>query len=86
VLINLAIASPIQIGGLNQNVAGVIEKATAKPRFNLPPTKYTYDELQQQLLSAQTLRYQSADAFLEDIKKLASQKLVSRRWWKFWEY
>jgi len=86
VLINLAIASPIPTSGLNQTAAAVIEKATAKPRFNLPPTKYTYDELQQQLLSAQTLRYQSADAFLEDIKKLASQKLVSRRWWKFWEY
>lgn len=86
VLMNIVIAAPIPVSGLSKIAAEVIEKATAKPRFNLPPTKYTYDELDDQLIDAQKLRYQSAEEFLNAIKKLEGQKLVTRRWWKFWEY
>jgi len=86
VLMNIVIAAPIPVSGLSKIAAEVIEKATAKPRFNLPPTKYTYDELDEQLIDAQKLRYQTAEEFLNAIKKLEGQKLVTRRWWKFWEY
>jgi serine/threonine-protein kinase len=86
VLMNIVIAAPIPVSGLSKIAAEVIEKATAKPRFNLPPTKYTYDELDEQLIEAQKLRYQTAEEFLNAIKKLEGQKLVTRRWWKFWEY
>lgn len=86
VLMNIVIAAPIPVSGLSKIAAEVIEKATAKPRFNLPPTKYTYDELDEQLIGAQKLRYQTAEEFLNAIKNLEGQKLVTRRWWKFWEY
>jgi len=85
VLMNIVIASPLPTNGLSIDVAVVLEKATAKPRFNLPPTKYTYDELDGQLIVAQKLRYQSAEEFLNAIKKLEGKNLVTRRWWKFWE-
>jgi serine/threonine-protein kinase len=86
VLMNIVIAAPIPVSGLSKVAAEVIEKATAKPRFNLPPTKYTYDELDDQLMEAQKLRFQTAEEFLNAIKKLEGHKLVTRRWWKFWEY
>ncbi len=85
VLMNIVIASPLPTNGLSIDVAVVLEKATAKPRFNLPPTKYTYDELDGQLIVAQKLRYQSAEEFLKAIKTLEGKNLVTRRWWKFWE-
>ncbi len=85
VLINIVIAAPLPTNGLSKDAAEVIEQATAKPRFNLPPTTYTYDELDDQLIEAQKLRYQTAEEFLNAIKKLEGQKLVTRRWWKFWE-
>jgi serine/threonine protein kinase len=85
VLMNIVIAAPIPVSGLSKNAAEVIEKATAKPRFNLPPTKYTYDELDDQLIEAQKLRYQTAEEFLNALKELEGKNLVTRRWWKFWE-
>jgi serine/threonine protein kinase len=85
VLMNIVIAAPLPTNGLSKDVAVVLEKATAKPRFNLPPTKYTYDELDDQLIEAQKLRYQAAEEFLNAIKKLEGKNLVTRRWWKFWE-
>lgn len=85
VLMNIVIAAPLPTNGLSKNAAEVIEKATAKPRFNLPPTKYTYDELDDQLIEAQKLRYQTAEEFLYALKELEGKNLVTRRWWKFWE-
>lgn len=85
VLMNVVIAAPLPTNGLSIDVAKVLKKATAKPRFNLPPTKYTYDELDDQLIEAQKLRYQAAEEFLNAIKNLEGKKLVTRRWWKFWE-
>lgn len=85
VLMNIVIAAPLPTNGLSKDVAAVIEQATAKPRFNLPPTKYTYDELDDQLIEAQKLRYQTAEEFLNALKNLEGKELVTRRWWKFWE-
>lgn len=85
VLMNIVIAAPLPTNGLSKDVAAVLKKATAKPRFNLPPTKYTYDELDDQLIEAQKLRYQAAEEFLNAIKNLEGKNLVIRRWWKFWE-
>jgi serine/threonine protein kinase len=85
VLMNIVIAAPLPTNGLRKDVAAVLEKATAKPRFNLPPTKYTYDELDDQLIEAQKLRYQAAEEFLNAIKNLEGKNLVTRRWWKIWE-
>ncbi len=85
VLMNIVIAAPLPTNGLSKDVAAVIEQATAKPRFNLPPTKYTYDELDDQLMEAQKLRYQTAEEFLNALINLEGKGLVTRRWWKFWE-
>jgi serine/threonine protein kinase len=85
VLMNISLAAPIAFNGLSKNTADVIEKATAKPRFNLPPTMYTYDELDEQILAAQQLRYQTAKELMYALNNLAGQKLVTKSWWKFWE-
>jgi serine/threonine-protein kinase len=85
VLMNFTLAAPIAFNGLSKNAAEVIEKATVKPRFKLPPTKYTYDELDEQIMAAQQLRYQTAKAFMHALNNLAGQKLVTKSWWRFWD-
>lgn len=84
VLMNISLAAPIALNGLSKNAADVIEKSTAKPRFKLPPTMYTYDELDEQILVAQQLRYQTAKEFMYALNNLEGQKLATRSWWKFW--
>ena len=53
VLINNPFAVTIAVNVLNKNTTEAIQKVTSKPRFKLPPTKYIYDELDEQIIAGQ---------------------------------
>jgi serine/threonine protein kinase len=85
VLMNLMLAAPLQNeDGIAAELFEVIKKATAKPRFNLPPNRYTQVELQQQLHEAQNMRYKSALEFMDALQLLPEHIFAVKPWYKFW--
>lgn len=85
VLMNLMLAAPLQNqDGIAEELFEVIKKATAKPRFNLPPNRYTQTELQQQLQEAQIMRYQTAVEFMDALQQLPEHIFAVKPWYKFW--
>jgi hypothetical protein len=53
VFINNTFAATIAVNVINKNATEAIQKVTSKPRFKLPPTKYIYDELDEQIIAVQ---------------------------------
>jgi serine/threonine-protein kinase len=79
-LMNLVLAAPIPQTNLPKPWVDFITKATAKPRFLVPPTHYEVDELRDELLQVQQQRFQTASTFKEALLALPP---IQTPWWKF---
>jgi serine/threonine protein kinase len=85
VLMNLILAAPLQnTHGLSKALFAIINKATSKPRFNLPPTHYSQQQLVGLLEAAQNNRYAHATDFLNALKQLSLSDFKRKAWWKLW--
>ena len=85
VLMNLMLAAPLQNDyRIADELFEVIKKATAKPRFNLPPNRYSEADLKIQLQEAQQQRYQTATEFIDALQQLPERALAVKPWYNFW--
>lgn len=85
VLMNLVLAAPVQnLHDLDEEVFRIIGKATGKPRFNLPPSHYSAEELRMFMHAAQQSRYRHAEEMIRDLSALPVEKLSRAPWWKLW--
>lgn len=80
VLMNLVLAAPLPKTNLPKPWVDFLVKATAKPRFLLPPTHYTEQELEEQFINAQQQRFTTVAEFRAAFLSLPPLK---RKWW-FW--
>lgn len=86
ILMNLVLASPVvNHQKINAPLFNIVKKATAKPRFNLPPAHYPAETLEQMIAASQALRYQNAQAFLSDLEQLDPKSMQHKKWWKVWQ-
>ncbi|MES2691726.1 MAG: serine/threonine-protein kinase [Bacteroidota bacterium] len=85
ILMNLMLAAPlVNNNRMNARLFSIIQKATGKPRFNLPPTHYTGEELSTLIKTAQANRYQNAGAFINDLLALSEADLKPKPFYQFW--
>ena len=85
ILMNLMLAAPlVNNSRINMKLFSIIQKATCKPRFNLPPTHYNETQLSDLIKTEQANRYQNADAFINDLLALSEADLRSKPFYKFW--
>ncbi|MBW7950992.1 MAG: serine/threonine protein kinase [Chitinophagaceae bacterium] len=78
VLMNLCLASPLPKHNIPDDWFAFILKLTAKPRFLMPPTHFTKQQLITELLNSQSERFQSANDAANALLCLSDFK---RKWW-----
>lgn len=85
ILMNLMLAAPlVNHNRINAKLFSIIQKATCKPRFNLPPTHYSEKELSELIKTEQANRYQNANAFINDLLALSEADLKPKPFYQFW--
>ena len=84
ILMNLILAAPLINEEVNDLLFDVVKKATSKPRFNLPPSRLSNQELNDELMASQQHRYQSATEFIAALDNLTEEAFKTKSWWKFW--
>ncbi len=84
ILMNLILAAPLINEEVNDLLFDVVKKATSKPRFNLPPSRLSNQELHEELMASQQNRYQSATEFIAALDNLTEEAFKTKSWWKFW--
>jgi eukaryotic-like serine/threonine-protein kinase len=86
ILMNLILASPLtNHKNIHEDLFAIIKKATAKPRFNLPPGHYSDEELNRMIMDSQTARFPGAQQFINDLQQLKPHVFPQRKWWKLWQ-
>ena len=64
----------------------ILNKATAKHHFKLPPNKYHSEEIKKLLKSGQDARYQYVDGFRSDLIAFQNNYIKPKKlFWKFWK-
>lgn len=85
ILMNLMLAAPlVNHNKINSKLFAIIQKATSKPRFNLPPNHYNETELSELIKTEQANRYQNATAFINDLLALSEADLKPKPFYQFW--
>lgn len=85
ILMNLMLAAPlVNNNKIHAKLFSMIQKATSKPRFNLPPAHYTEEELSNLIKTEQANRYQNAGAFINDLLALSETDLRLKPFYQFW--
>lgn len=84
ILMNLVLAAPLEKPSrISDALFAIVKKATARPGFGLPPSRYSQEQLTSLLEEARNSRYTTAGEFITALESLRPEDLQKRPWWIF---
>lgn len=86
-LMNLQLTQPLAKNRhIPDAILQLLNKATAKALFTKPPRMYSKQQIREMLRQAQSKRFQSADAFYEELDKLELDKIKMKSLSRFFRF
>lgn len=73
---NLQLTYPLEDTYLPKGLYPIIARLTQKPKFRTAPNRMNAREVKMELLTAQSLRYQNSEEFMNELLQLKDQKFL----------